>query len=39
MRKFATTTAITLVIWLVVFAVIETELISFRDMAQGIGAG
>ena len=38
-RKFAATTAITVVLWLVVFAVVEAELISFRDIAQGIRAG
>ena len=39
LRKFAITTGITVVLWLVIFAVIESGLISFRDMAQGIRAG
>ena len=38
-RKFAVTTAITVVLWLIIFAVIESGLISFREIAQGIRAG
>ncbi len=32
--KFLVTTALAVVIWLVVFAVVESDLISFREMAR-----
>jgi predicted secreted protein len=34
--KFGITTVITAVIWLIIFALIESDLISFRDMARGM---
>ena len=37
-RKFAATTAVTLVLWLAVFALVEFGVVSFRDIAQGIRA-
>ena len=36
LRKFAATTLITLILWLAIFAAIESGLVSFRDIAQGL---
>lgn len=36
LRKALITTAITAVIWLAIFAVIESDLISFRDMGRAL---
>lgn len=33
LRKALITTAVTIVIWLIIFAVVEADLISFRDSA------
>lgn len=34
--KFAVTTALSVVIWLGIYAVVSSGLISFRDMARGM---
>jgi len=36
LTKFLATTAITAVIWLAIFVVIESDLISFRDWAESL---
>ena len=36
--KFAVTTAVAAVVWLGIFALVESDLISFREMAKGMGA-
>ncbi|MGE3770759.1 MAG: DUF1467 family protein [Bdellovibrionales bacterium] len=35
-RKFAITTVITVVIWLVIYAVVESDIVSFREIAEGM---
>lgn len=35
-KKFLATTLAAAVVWLIVFAVVEAEIISFRDMARGL---
>lgn len=36
LKKAMLTTAITIVIWLIIFGVIESGLLSFRDMAEDL---
>lgn len=35
-RKFLLTTIVAAVIWLIIFVIIESELISFREMARDL---
>lgn len=35
-KKFLWTTIVSIIIWLIVFALIESDLISFRDMADAM---
>lgn len=35
-KKLLWNTLITIVLWLVVFAAVESDIISFREMAQGM---
>jgi predicted secreted protein len=37
--KFAVTTALALAIWLVVYVIVATGVISFHDMAKSMGSG
>lgn len=39
LRKFAITTVITMVLWAVIFGIVESGLISFREIAEGIQRG
>jgi len=33
-RKFVWTTIVTVVVWIIIFLIIDAEIISFQDMAQ-----
>ncbi|NBB83984.1 MAG: DUF1467 family protein [Alphaproteobacteria bacterium] len=35
-KKALLTTAITIVIWLIIFGIVESDLLSFRDMAEDL---
>lgn len=38
-KKFILTTILACVIWLIIFALVESEVISFREMAEQMAAG